>query len=93
MLGIAYFLVCDIYIFICILPDACQNTTCGFRQKCKVNRHGRPTCFCPRRCGKARFPVCGLLNGKQYRNKCKLEREECLTETEIGMVTGECKSK
>ena len=72
-------------------PDACQNTTCGFRQKCKINRHGRPTCFCPRRCGKARFPVCGLLNGKQYRNKCRLKREECLTETEIGMVTGECK--
>lgn len=73
--------------------DACEAKTCGFREKCKANKRGKLMCFCPRKCRKRRQPVCGLLNGKEYRNKCELTREECLTKKEIGFVVGSCKSK
>lgn len=72
---------------------ACKEKKCGKHQFCMVE-NGKPKCVCKLNCNENHdAPVCGLKNGKQYKNRCLLRKEECMQQKDIGIVPGPCKRK
>lgn len=61
-------------------------------QWCKMT-NGLPVCQCEEKCKDVDIPLCGRVNGVQYKNPCELRKAECKTQEQIGANFGQCQSK
>lgn len=73
-----------------MLGSTCAGVICPPNRECAVAANNRAICVCIQSCSNYPDPLCGS-NNQTYMTECDLQRQSCLTNTNITVAyTGEC---